>query len=127
MADKTNPIILERQVKGGWPGGGTMTKHMYWCPGCDKLHGIAVRPSRQANGAGWTWNGSMDKPTYEPSQLTTYGDGGKAGLAKYVCHTFIRDGYIQFLDDCTHALKGTTVNLPPLPDWVVGEGKDVDA
>lgn len=31
-----------------------------------------------------------------------------------VCHSFVRAGKIEFLGDCTHALKGQTV---PLPDW----------
>ena len=29
-----------------------------------------------------------------------------------VCHSFIRDGRIQFLGDCTHHLAGQTVDLP---------------
>ena len=29
-----------------------------------------------------------------------------------VCHSFITDGRIQFLGDCTHELKGQTVELP---------------
>lgn len=33
---------------------------------------------------------------------------------KNVCHSFIKDGKIQFLGDCTHALANQTVDLP---DW----------
>jgi len=33
-----------------------------------------------------------------------------------ICHSFIRDGKIQFLGDCTHALAGQTVDLPELPE-----------
>jgi hypothetical protein len=33
-----------------------------------------------------------------------------------ICHCFIRDGQIQFLLDCTHALAGQTVPLPPIDD-----------
>lgn len=29
-----------------------------------------------------------------------------------ICHSFIKDGMIQFLGDCTHELKGKTVKLP---------------
>lgn len=29
-----------------------------------------------------------------------------------VCHSFVRDGRIQFLADCTHAMAGQTVDLP---------------
>lgn len=31
------------------------------------------------------------------------------------CHTFITDGKVQFLSDCTHALAGQTLDLPELP------------
>lgn len=31
---------------------------------------------------------------------------------KTVCHSFITDGQIQFLNDCTHPLAGQTVPLP---------------
>lgn len=31
-----------------------------------------------------------------------------------VCHYFLRNGQIQYLGDCTHAMRGQTV---PLPAW----------
>ena len=51
----------------------------------------------------WTWNGRTDAPTLRPSVLTT----GR----QYRCHTWITDGQAQFLDDCSHELRGTTVDL----------------
>jgi hypothetical protein len=33
---------------------------------------------------------------------------------KQVCHSFITDGFIQFLDDCTHPLAGQTVEIPDM-------------
>jgi hypothetical protein len=30
-----------------------------------------------------------------------------------VCHSFVTDGKIQFLSDCTHSLANTTVEIPP--------------
>lgn len=92
----TNPIVIARG-----------SQHFYWCPGCDHLHSITV------GGDGWTFTGTLECPTYAPSQLTTGGGDNRR------CHTFIRAGQIQFLNDCTHALKGQTVPLPPVPDWVV--------
>jgi hypothetical protein len=122
----TNPIVVERQVIN--QDKHTGIRHHYWCPGCDSLHGIAIRPHTQDNGAGWEFTGTLERPTYSPSQLTTWnrwkGDGVEP--EKFVCHTFIREGRIEFLNDCTHALKGQTVALPPLPDWVVQENRDED-
>ena len=112
----TNPIVVERKVE--YPDGRKGLRHCYWCPGCDALHCIAINPVKADNGAGWTFNGTLDCPTYEPSQLTSY----ETGAGKSVCHTFIRGGMIQFLGDSTHSHAGRTVALPPLPDWVVGEG-----
>lgn len=68
----------------------------------------------------WTWNGDPESPTFEPSILVSYNgsdagqtdeDGFKAPPA--VCHSFVTDGQIRFLGDCTHALAGRTVPLPP--------------
>lgn len=51
----------------------------------------------------WTWNGSTDKPTLKPS-VRTKGHN-------YLCHSWINDGKVKFLDDCTHELAGQTVDL----------------
>jgi len=41
-------------------------------------------------------------------------DGKRYPGADVVCHSFVTDGRIQFLGDCTHTLAGQTVDLP---DW----------
>ena len=83
------------------------------CPGCESIHVIAVDDPNH-NGAKWSWNGSMEKPTFNPSVLVTYNgdDAGIDGAPPAVCHSFVRDGQIQFLGDCTHKLAGQTVSLP---------------
>jgi len=53
----------------------------------------------------WSWNGSVDAPTVKPSILTKGGDGDE------VCHSFVNDGMVQFLPDCSHAFAGKTVEL----------------
>jgi hypothetical protein len=75
----------------------------------------------------WLWNGSKEKPTFTPSILARYkhpkGYSNEnpaptdfsGEYVDEVCHSFITDGRIQFLNDCTHALAGQTVDLP---DWV---------
>ncbi|MEQ1685464.1 MAG: DUF6527 family protein [Burkholderiaceae bacterium] len=111
---------------------------LFWCPGCDGAHGIPVvgriDPSQWVSKARWGWNGSIDKPTFTPSILVSGTEMTEAGEADYaewmaaghparegkafdsrntVCHSFVTDGRIQFLGDCTHVLAGQTVELPP--------------
>ena len=78
----------------------------------------------------WSWNGSLEAPTFQPSVLVTGYEmsdeayamiergespvGGKYPGNKTCCHSFVTDGRIQFLSDSTHALAGQTVELP---DW----------
>lgn len=35
------------------------------------------------------------------------------------CHSFLRDGRWEFLPDSAHHLAGQTVDMVPLPDWLV--------
>ena len=59
----------------------------------------------------------MDKPTFNPSMLVNKDlnnpDDRGNGYVRHRCHSFVRDGKIQFLNDCTHELKGQTVSLEP--------------
>lgn len=51
----------------------------------------------------WSWNGDTEKPTIKPSILSNSGTNR--------CHTWINDGKVIFLDDCSHELKGQTLDL----------------
>ncbi len=94
-----------RSVEGG--------RLMFWCPGCDGAHQVGV-----GEGAGprWGYNGNPEAPTFTPSVLVSYDgpDAGRDEAPPVICHSFVTDGRIQFLSDCTHALAGQTVDLP---DW----------
>lgn len=56
----------------------------------------------------WTWNGSVEFPTVKPSILSR---GGNENAREMICHSFINDGKIQFLSDCTHEFAGQTLDL----------------
>lgn len=73
--------------------------------------------------------GSRDAPTFTPSILVQTGhfvqpEGkhcDRSGDPEWpcdcvCCHSFVTDGRIQFLSDCTHALAGQTVDLPDLTE-----------
>lgn len=72
---------------------------LFYCPGCEEHHG----PNDS-----WTFNGDVEKPTFSPSILV---QGHKDGVGDTRCHIFVRNGQIQYLSDCTHALAGTTVPM----------------
>jgi len=90
---------------------------MFWCPGCDGAHMVRVEGDQRPR---WGYNGNPDAPTFTPSVLVTYNgsDAGVDDAPPAVCHSYVTDGRIQFLGDCTHALAGQTV---PLPAWPEGE------
>lgn len=84
------------------PRGGQV--YSFMCPGCKGFHPFEVPH--------WTWNGSFDKPTFSPSLLCNQHDPASR------CHSFVREGRIEFCSDCHHELAGQTVDLPDLPeDW----------
>lgn len=91
----------------------------YWCQGCEDVHVVRVQTDAGTPHPCWTWDGNAETPTFEPSVLVTCNwseeDGGPTA-----CHTFIRGGMVQFLGDCTHALAGQTLPLPP---WPYEDGK----
>jgi hypothetical protein len=113
---------LSKKLRGG--GDGSI---MFWCPGCDGMHGIRVG---DGSGPRWGYNGDPEKPTFTPSILSQYDRAhppvNAENLEEWkrvpwvqtkvheVCHSFVTDGRIQFLNDCTHELAGQTVDIP---DW----------
>lgn len=74
------------------------------CPGCG--YGHSFRVDAAAGKPNWAWNGSFTSPTFSPSLLVN------KDLPSQRCHSFVREGKIQFLDDCFHVLRGQTVELP---------------
>ena len=82
---------------------------MFECPGCGNCHDICIKPYKAPNGASWTWNGSMDKPTFHPSILAKV---ERTDGRVDICHLFVQEGRIHYLLDCTHASAGQSVDMP---------------
>lgn len=102
------------RVDGYWTPG----QVAHWCPACNSLHPFALE-TRNHSGAIWTWDGDVDRPTFSPSMNIRIGPINPNGDAEErhidVCHYFLRGGRIEFLGDCTHAMRGQTVDLPDMP------------
>jgi hypothetical protein len=79
-------------------------KHSGWvisCPACKYWHLFDSR---------WKFNSDVEKPTFAPSMNVNATIHLKYPNAIH-CHSFVTDGRIQFLDDCSHDMKGQTVDL----------------
>lgn len=101
----------------------------FMCPGCKSLHLINTDASDRP---AWSYNGNPNAPTFAPSVLLRTGHymNGHSGdcwcdynkarpdeepdFECVRCHSFVRDGRIQFLNDSTHYLAGQTVDLPDI-------------
>lgn len=69
--------------------------YIFYCPGCRSEHSFDVGPGA------WEFNQDWDNPTFSPS-LNLIPEGGK-------CHLFVKDGVIEFLNDCQHHLSGQKI------------------
>jgi len=103
----------------------------FYCPGCNSAHVIYTGAGA---GSRWGYNGNPESPTFTPSVLVRSGHfvpGHEAGTDCWctwkdkdeftemkctVCHSFVTNGQILFLGDCTHPLAGQTVPLPEFPN-----------
>lgn len=114
----------------------TTSDLIYWCQGCKQSHSVRIEGQHA-----WTFDGNFESPTFSPSVLTTSGhyiSGHKPGDRCWCtynaenpdnpapftcqrCHTFIKNGNVQFLNDCSHELAGQILPLPDLPDYLQGE------
>ena len=81
---------------------------LFQCPGCGQHHAFWTRSLR---GPVWDFNGDTERPTVRPSILVQ-----GSPWENRRCHSFITDGKIQFLDDCTHDLRGKTVDMADFED-----------
>jgi hypothetical protein len=82
------------------------TQYLYWCLGCGYDHAFALKGE---GGHHDFFNGDLDKPTVSPSLVQNFTPGK-------MCHSFIKEGKIQYLSDCHHKLAGQTIELPEYPE-----------
>lgn len=75
---------------------------LFYCEGCKTHHGIDTNK--------WKFNEDYINPTISPSILVN------ASRKEYRCHSYVKNGNIQYLGDCFHNLKGTTIPLTAIND-----------
>ena len=96
ITEEGQPVILPLLNRPG--------QYIFYCPGCENNHTVATGLG------GHVLTGSKDKPTIKPSVLSEADDDYNVPR----CHSWVTNGKIRFLYDCTHRLAGKTVDLPPL-------------
>ncbi len=102
-----------RRVQGGYS---------HWCPGCEEMH---ILPDS------WQFDGNLESPTFKPSfkhegvrkEFNKYGNwtgewirDEHNNVIHRTCHYVLTAGVLNFCADCTHALVGKSVPMPPLPE-----------
>ena len=95
---------MTQNVLWSYDAGDPEARMAFECPGCGMIHAMPTTGPRA-----WEFNGDMVRPTFSPSILVRCTVGIEH--SPFVCHSFVRNGQIQFLPDCTHALAGQTVPL----------------
>lgn len=80
--------LLERVLPDRW---------LFFCPGCKDVHQITD-----------SWGVDAETLTVEHSILVNAGRGNPA-VPK--CHSFIRNGRIEYLVDCDHEKAGIVVDM----------------
>lgn len=98
----------------------------FQCPGCECEHylNIDIKNGRPC----WGFNNNYDSPTFTPSILVrtgyyVYDDPNWRDRvtdpetqqhlidSAIICHSYVTDGRIQFLGDCTHSKANQTIDL----------------
>jgi hypothetical protein len=96
---------------------GALYGYRFECPGCGKLHVITTTGPHA-----WGFNGNEERPTFTPSILVYEYKLEDGTIFQPRCHSFVRDGRIEFCTDSDHALAGQTVELPDI-DAAEGKGE----
>lgn len=76
----------------------TDRRYAFHCPACGYSHVFAEGI--------WSWNEDFEKPTISPSI--------RVQQPPSICHSFVREGKIEYCKDSTHELAGQTVDLPEI-------------
>lgn len=97
----SNPVL--DPVDGGY---------IFHCEGCGIEHVIWTG---KAGYPVWDFNGDIESPTFSPSHFCEYEWGEERKQVR--CHSFIRNGNIEYLSDCTHSLAGKTIRLRDVEVW----------
>jgi len=114
--------LLERQHNAYRPEEPDPSKKgerwLFYCPGCEGMHSYVTQNAEGQKGPVWGFNRDEENPTFTPSlriNASFKPEDLYPNTAVHRCHLFLTNGQLRYLNDCTHALAGKTVPLPPIP------------
>lgn len=87
----------------------------FYCPACEYIHALNIESDDRPR---WSFNGDYTNPTFAPSILVHTGALVNPSHVQHpddpptLCHSFVTNGSIEYLNDCTHNLAGKTIGLP---------------
>lgn len=102
-------VVFFKTSKESVAAGGA--DYLFECPACGCYHGVWTTKRNKSN-AVWQFNGDLEKPTVSPSLRIHYHDS--KSNKDVLCHFYIKNGNIEYLNDCTHQLKGDTIKIPTI-------------
>jgi Family of unknown function (DUF6527) len=86
-------------------GEGRIVGFAFYCPGCEYGHVFYTEGP-----VAWAFDNNRDMPTFAPSLLNTCEHHPDPKQRR--CHLVLTAGKLHFQPDCTHDLKGQSVDLP---------------
>lgn len=81
--------------------------YSFYCPGCERIHQVNNK-----------WKINISNLTISPSILVT---SPKGSDDRTRCHSYIKEGKIQYLGDCNHKFRGVTI---PMIEFEMSENGD---
>lgn len=85
---------------------------MFDCPACGHSHGVPTKQYPHKYGSTeWEFNRDFNSPTLSPSLKVMSKD---KDLKDSVCHFHLRNGKLEYCNDCTHSMSGKVVELPDI-------------
>lgn len=93
MMGQVSPVL--RRASNGY---------LHWCPACLEMH---ILPDH-----GWTFDGNLERPTFQPSFKHESGLEG----ARWICHYVLTSGILNYCTDCSHGMAGRSVPMELVPE-----------
>lgn len=108
MSDEFPKRILHplQQPESGGDPANPPADYCFFCPGCKFGHAVWTT-KKNSVGAQWSFNGNMEKPSFQPSLLSF------KTVNHPRCHLFVTDGMLHFCADCEHEFAGKVVPMEP--------------